>query len=749
MHFARKYSWLKKIIVQIIFFNFFFILLGYQKTNNMKNAVRSLLLLCCAHLVVTTSQLVAQTINIDSLENSLNSSKSDTAYVNTLILLFENLVGKDNKKALRYANEAKDLSSKLKYDSGLARAYRCFGTYYYYNSDYNNAILQFEEGLAIFEKKNTRKEIAFVQNDLSIMHQNIGNDSIALVYSNKSLEIQTELKDTAALASVYTNLAGIYNRNGDFQKTIENIEQVLLLDSLTKDWKYYVEDLGNLAFAYRNLNKHSIALGYAIRGYQFADSIQYERGIYLNSASIGDIYLLLKNFQKAEKYLNISLLSAKKLGLSQLISDSYSRLQLMYYQTNEAEKSIASFDSAYIYASPRSKPTMLNNIGSLYKDKVNNIDSAMVYYKKALASAINTNVPISKCKSLINLSFLHYEKGNFDEAYKLVKSGVKLMDSLNIRETPDVNKKISEVYFEKEKYKKAGYFLKKAFEEQDSLVINLRKSEAKLFNHEQTITENKIQQKELELKLKDQVNANQKIGLLGLGGVSLLLLALWAIYSFQNKKLRNINEKLEQLTEEINHRVKNDFEAVASMIFIQQSQSENEDVKSILSSVKERVSSLGQIHLLLYSEYHYSSLGFSEYLHSLINNRLHSLKSAYKIFEVDLEISVADDLESKPSFGDAKQIGIIVNELITNSFKHAFVDIANPSLKIRTTSKNQGTTKISVIDNGKPFEYTLGLHNSKSFGLNMINLICNRCNWKFSIESTEKGNFFNIDIPKK
>jgi two-component sensor histidine kinase len=120
------------------------------------------------------------------------------------------------------------------------------------------------------------------------------------------------------------------------------------------------------------------------------------------------------------------------------------------------------------------------------------------------------------------------------------------------------------------------------------------------------------------------------------------------------------------LLQEVNHRVKNNLSIVASLMNLQSEKSHDEYHKQLFMECRNRLDSIASVHELIYKAKSYSHINFKEYLNQIIEHISDSYKSVEHIkiikgiTEVDIDISAAIPL------------ALIVNELITNAYKHAF-----------------------------------------------------------------------------
>jgi two-component sensor histidine kinase/CheY-like chemotaxis protein len=148
----------------------------------------------------------------------------------------------------------------------------------------------------------------------------------------------------------------------------------------------------------------------------------------------------------------------------------------------------------------------------------------------------------------------------------------------------------------------------------------------------------------------------------------------------------------EVLLREVNHRVGNSLQIIASLLHLQASSTGQEDVKAALTNAMGRVAAVAQVHRRLYTSHDLKSVLLNQYLDALLEdlrrsaegNRMSRLTLKAEPIEIDPDRAVA--------------IGIIVNELVMNAVKYAYPDGAGP---IHVDLRTQGDdVELSIADDG-------------------------------------------------
>ncbi|MCU0848883.1 MAG: PAS domain S-box protein [Spirochaetes bacterium] len=213
----------------------------------------------------------------------------------------------------------------------------------------------------------------------------------------------------------------------------------------------------------------------------------------------------------------------------------------------------------------------------------------------------------------------------------------------------------------------------------------------------------------------------------------------------EERLLASLREK-DVLIREVHHRVKNNFQVIISLINLQRGKTKNRDVINELGDSKNRIRAMALIHEKLYRSADLSMIDFANYLESIAKE----LNSVYSGRDRGIELKF--DLE-KVSLGIDQAIpcGLIVNELITNSFKHAFTARGLKEMQILLClSEKRGMVKVSVGDNGIGMPGGLLKGSSGTLGLALVNLLTEQLNAKISLHGRSKrGVAVSIKFMKK
>ncbi len=207
------------------------------------------------------------------------------------------------------------------------------------------------------------------------------------------------------------------------------------------------------------------------------------------------------------------------------------------------------------------------------------------------------------------------------------------------------------------------------------------------------------------------------------------------------KKLNESLREKEALLKEIHHRVKNNMQVISSMLQLQSHYLKDHEAREMFKECQERIRSMALVHEKLYRSKDYSRVEFSEYLKSLAVFLFHSNK-------IDSNrISLKTDLENiNLDIHLAIPCGLIVNELLSNSLKHAFPSGREGVIELGLHRVQDGHVLLRVSDDGIKFPEDLDFRKTETLGMQIVVTLVEQIEGKIEL-SREKGTEFRIIFP--
>ena len=180
----------------------------------------------------------------------------------------------------------------------------------------------------------------------------------------------------------------------------------------------------------------------------------------------------------------------------------------------------------------------------------------------------------------------------------------------------------------------------------------------------------------------------------------------------------SLREK-EILLHEVHHRVKNNMQVISSLLKIQ-SGYVNDDVRGMFEECQHRILAMSLVHENLYKSQDMASVDFKEYIKTLLHDVFWSYGYGVSTGRIKLEMNVED---VSFSVGDAMSCGLIINELVSNSLKHAFPEGRSGKIKVSLRALGEGRFELVVGDDGIGVPQHLDFRDVATLGMHLVILL--------------------------
>jgi two-component sensor histidine kinase len=189
----------------------------------------------------------------------------------------------------------------------------------------------------------------------------------------------------------------------------------------------------------------------------------------------------------------------------------------------------------------------------------------------------------------------------------------------------------------------------------------------------------------------------------------------------------SLKEK-ELLLREIHHRVKNSLQLISSLLTLQASEIDDKKIIAKYKESENRIHTIALIHESLYQSTNISNINFRDYVEILIEDIINSYGVSTNKIKTTLELG-----NYNLGIETAIPLGLIINELISNSLKHAFNGYDKGEIKI-ILEKNDETYTLTVKDNGIGLPEGFKFIETNSLGILLINSLVNQLEGKLDVE---------------
>jgi len=180
---------------------------------------------------------------------------------------------------------------------------------------------------------------------------------------------------------------------------------------------------------------------------------------------------------------------------------------------------------------------------------------------------------------------------------------------------------------------------------------------------------------------------------------------------------QSLKEK-ELLLREIHHRVKNNMQVISSLIKLQAAGIEDETLQAPFQDAEHRIRAMAMVHEKLYQSQDLTRVSFKDYLTSLIRY----LSQSYRPQAGHIRLATHIEELSLP-ITHAIPCGLIVNELVTNAFKHAFPDQRSGTITVALRFPEPNAYELTVEDDGIGLPEAIDIHTTRSLGLHLVSIL--------------------------
>ncbi len=557
-----------------------------------------------------------------------------------------------------------------------------------------------------------------------------------------------DTKEVVSQCVIYSALFDAYYDQGNDSCLIA-AERLYQLSSEISDDNYIIKSLLDFGLYYEVLaNEPQRGLEYYQQAYTLASDKNSEK---LKDVTyfMGTFFHYLDDYEKAEGYYK------QTIELAEVYNDQYRRkatsinLASIYSSQKKYELAERAFmkilDSASVGTEPYLDAMAQSNLGNLYirqgnfKKAIICLNACVTYFKQA-------DMLTDYLLCLTYIAEASIGQGQSDHLEKVIEElKFNLPGLQDVRTKSLVYSSLSDVYEFLGDYKQAlmmknqhfVYFDSLKQEQREEAIYELEaKYQSELRKNE--LNELKIKSQQAEINLATQKNKQVILILTSL--VFLILIIVFILRSRNASRhalvLQGKNEQIatalserEILLKEIHHRVKNNLQVISSLLNLQVEELEEEAAAAVRDG-QYRVKSMALIHQKLYQENDLIGVRVGDYLESLIDELVDVFFGDSR--EVDVKVNASF---LKLDVDTLIPLGLIINELVTNSLKYAFEGVCQPLLEVKITEV-ENILHVYVRDNG------VGMGSSRleelnGFGWKMIRSLCRQLKATIAVKQDE------------
>ncbi len=530
-------------------------------------------------------------------------------------------------------------------------------------------------------KISKKLEFLILISESNLNWQGYGDMEKAEASLKKAAEILPKIKDSSLFVVYYTSLANFENRKGNAISSIENHEIAIqyLPNSKLIQKGAILYNIGNILYedrlyleAVKNFKKSK----------KIFSDVAKERVILVDYA-LSIVYVEMDSLEQTKEIISFyenkdnggfsdyfTLISAK---LDNKLGDYTSSFQ----KTKKLLEKIESDEFTDKYSTYK--------LAALNQLALGNIGKSKIYIQQFLEQNEVLDVEVQEMN-------LRYE----------ILSKIGLQSYLQFSSILDTINHESQVEIAKSVIQKNNEI--REFKEKAQLELLQTAND----NHK---TEIKLKKKQLAISLFFLI--------LTLG----MLYFIYTQFRKVNKLSKSLNlqkSQIQLLNRELNHRVKNNLAFMTSLLEMQGRRTDNTETRQLLRESETRLKTLALVHANLFKNEKDTHINLSSYLTELVSH----LESIFAIPGKNLDVNT-QLTDFNINAEDAMRLGLIVNELVTNSIKHAFDEVENPSITIQTYVNDEGKLVLDYKDNGPGISTTVtsAASSTGSLGTKLISLL--------------------------
>lgn len=598
---------------------------------------------------------------------------------------------------------------------------------------------------AILNENKSAEEHGLIYTHLGKFYYKQKELDSAKNYFLKALYLNKE-HNIAHAASNANYIGIIYTYQQQLDSSIIFYKEAFALTDSIHDQKKAALTAYNIALNYKNLGSYENAIKYAL----MAEGRLNEDSISMTMAHLytvtGNLYRQLNTFDKAKAYHARAAFIYKQLNDIEGQARSMNNLGNIYNSLKEYDSALLYFTRALDihrqYEDSSSMAVALNNIGELYL-KTGSLDQSIQFLTQALSINRNINNDLGLLINLNNLADIHLTLQDLEKAENYLLEGRKLAEEIGA-----LKQKVTNLGH----YVRLHFYHQNENEFQNSLtqygllkdsLFNLERAES-IANLEVKYSTEKKEQ-EINLLQKDAALKQAKLELRDTWIFVLIISSLFAMsvafLLFRNFRItRKGKKKVELLLKELQHRIKNNLQVISSLLKLQTQYVGDSNAIDAIKAGENRVNALALIHKRLYVNDQISRMDTRSYIAEIVENLLFS----YGFYPDDLNVEL--DIEETTTDVDIIiPIGLIINELVSNSIKYCLKLDTSKTLNIDFHSSNDHY-HLTIGDNGSGISIE-DHQTTQSLGLKIVKNLVSDLHGNITYDKTHSGTRWKVIIP--
>lgn len=569
-----------------------------------------------------------------------------------------------------------------------------------------------KEGIEYYKKRDFQKAVSSFQN---------------------CIELSRIEKDWRTLGQCYNNLGSVQFQMGAYAKGIINYENATKVYSKNKLDTLLGESYLNLGLAYKKQSIYDSSIANFYRGIKILEGLQVKISLLKGYNMLANALRETASLEKARIwYLKALEIALGENNLSQ-IAGIYNNLGTLFKKEGKPDSAIHYYQKSLIFKKDGQAKGLGNthfNLGETFVD-LYQIDSAIKYYHKSVEYRLLAKDNFGLAHSNLGLTRALIMQGNIDLALDPLEKSKTLVSSISSKDLY-----LKHIETERDYFLSTGRYI-----EAGNLLEEIQNIREEILNKDKQDLITSYEIKYDVQKLRETIVSKDQALVWAFAIASLLFITGVFLYRERQKKKRAA-EIIETLFKDMHHRVKNNLSLLNGVITFRRRALKDVDAKNILKGIGGQVDTINLIHQRLYLQQgeKVGNIDLSQYLQELVENVFVSSGVASNDYDLDFELNTAYVSADK-----ANPIGLIVNEIVTNTIKYGKSSDGRWYFSVSLMSR-EDNIEINLGDRGVGIRQA-DSERTETGGLRLIDILSRQINAEFSFDSN-KGTKFVLRFKK-